>query len=75
VLQHVSPKKLFYGHGVSGLALQALHYFGPDHVTNDDLKKVARLIPKDDRRKLLTRFPFAPLWIQEKMRTLTEMPA
>lgn len=65
VLQHREPKNLATAGKISGLVIQALKYLGQDHVDDQQIEQLNRLLSSTDREQLLKDIRYAPEWISK----------
>jgi predicted transcriptional regulator of viral defense system len=62
---HVSPKKMLGAGTKAGLVIQALYYFGKDHLDRDFLvSRIRSQLKDDDKTDLLSLIARSPLWMQ-----------
>jgi len=74
VFRQTSPRIMATAGSVSGLVIQALRYLGRTHVNSDTVRKLARKLSAQDRKRLLKDLASAPAWIADIMRQLAAQP-
>jgi hypothetical protein len=68
--RHVSPKTISPESSTVGLVIAGLRNLGKKHVTSNHLRQLRRIIPKDERRRLLSDLTLAPVWMHPHLRVI-----
>lgn len=63
-LRRTSPRNMAGADETTGLLIHALKSLGPKHITKDRLAHLRKVIPQDERVKLLRRLRLAPGWMR-----------
>lgn len=71
-LKHAAPSRLRAHDRTSGLVIQALRYLGKQHITEDRVKQLHKLLSPKDRRQLLKDLTLAPVWMHPHLRTIAD---
>lgn len=66
-LKRTTPRNMATAGRTSGLVIQALRYIGKTRVTDDTVRRLARVLPPRDRRRLLKDAVHAPAWVADVM--------
>ncbi len=72
LLKHTTPRNMATAGRKSGTLIQALRYLGKDQVDDRVIKIVRRCITNDDRQVIRNDLRYAPAWIADLLRPLTE---
>jgi hypothetical protein len=72
ILQQTTPKNMATAGRTSGLVIQALRYLGKEHVDDSVIDRLRRRLSPDDRHRLLKDVRYAPAWIGDIFRRLTQ---
>lgn len=65
VFKKTTLKKMKMAGKISGLVVQALHYLGPEHIDEKQIRIIKSKLTDDDKKILLKDASFAPLWIKK----------
>ena len=57
---------------ISGLVIQALRYLGKSSVGLETINKLKRRLSQKDKKQLWRDISFAPAWISEVIRKITQ---
>lgn len=71
-LKQTSPRNMATAGRTSGLVIQALRYLGKAHVNDDTVKRLKSKLSQDDKKQLLKDMAFAPAWVGNIIRKLTD---
>lgn len=63
-LRRTSPRNMAGANQTSGLLIHALKSLGPKHITKDRIAHLRKVIPQDERARLLRRLSLAPVWMR-----------
>jgi len=63
-LRRTSPRNMAAANQTIGLLIHALKSLGPKHITKERLSHLRKVIPQDERSRLLTRLGLAPAWMR-----------
>lgn len=75
ILQHTTPRNMATAGRKSGTLIQALRYLEKDRVDDAVLPALRRQIDAADRPAIREDLRYAPAWIADLLRPLTETPA
>jgi hypothetical protein len=74
LLQHTTPRNMAAAGRKSGTLIQALRYLGRKHVDSDVLTKLQRHLSDEDLATIRNDLRYAPAWIADLLRPLTQPP-
>jgi hypothetical protein len=63
-LRRTSPRGMAAANQTAGMLIQALKSLGPKHITKQRIAHLRKVIPQDERRKLIRRLSLAPAWMR-----------
>ncbi len=69
-LKQTTPRNMKLHNRVSGLVVQALRYFGRQHVGPEQIAILRRRLTAEQRRELAADAKWAPSWVAEVMRAV-----
>lgn len=72
VLRHVAPKRILPASKISRLVFQALSHMGRDAVDDTMIRKLRRVLPDSDKRRLLKDVRYQSDWIVAVVRRIVE---
>ena len=72
VLKRTTPKNMATDGNISGLVIQALRYFGKNHIDEKVIGILKKRLKGDDKRQLMRDFRYAPAWIGAIFKQLQE---
>jgi hypothetical protein len=70
--RQTTPRNMATAGRASGLAIQALRWLGRDHVDDGVVRSLRRNLDADARRKITADLRYAPAWIADVLRRVTE---
>ena len=74
-LRKTTPKNMATAGRLSGLVIQAFKALGREHVTQQRIDHLKRILPLEKRRTLLDDLGFAPAWIRPILLEIAEVNA
>jgi hypothetical protein len=72
VLKHTTPRQMATAGRVSGVVIQALRWIGKQHVNDRVVAVLRRQLSEPDKQQLATDIRYAPSWIADVIRSVTE---
>lgn len=63
-LRRTSLRNMAGANKTSGLVIHALKSLGPKHITKDRIAHLRKIIPQDERTRLLKQLSLAPAWMR-----------
>ena len=72
ILKRTTPRNMAASGRTSGLVIQALRHLGRRHVDDSVVHALQRRLTDDQKKELLSDLPYAPGWVAEIMRQITE---
>ncbi len=72
ILQHTTPRNMATAGRISGTFIQALRHLGQERMDNQALATLRRQITDHDRPVIRKDLRYAPAWIADLLRSLTE---
>ncbi len=72
ILQQTTPKNMATAGRVTGLVIHALRSFGKEHVDGRMIRQLSSRLSINDRRQLKKDIRYAPAWIGDIIRQLSE---
>jgi hypothetical protein len=72
ILKRSTPRNLVTAGRISGLVIQALRHLGQRHVDDQVLGMLCRRLTAADKRQILKDLRYAPAWIADILRRLSE---
>lgn len=73
VLKHTTPRNMATAGRISGTVIQALRWLGKNHVDDAIVRALQRRLPDDAKQQLLDDLRYAPAWIADIMRRVTDV--
>jgi len=73
VLKHTTPRNMATAGRISGTVIQALRWLGKNHVDDAIVRSLQRRLPDDAKQQLLDDLRYAPGWIADIMRRVTDV--
>ena len=65
IFKHACPKKLVGHDTKAGLVMQALYYFGKNHIDDNIITKIRSLLSTTDKADLQQLVKHMPTWMQQ----------
>ncbi len=72
VLKHTTPRQMATAGRVSGVVIQALRWIGKPHVNDRVVGALRRQLSEADKQQLAADIRYAPAWIADFIRSVTE---
>jgi|SRR5450432_981685 hypothetical protein len=73
--KHARPQALAGSEGTSALVVQALRHLGKNGVGRAEIRRLRKVLPEADRRKLVKATRFGADWIYEMTKRIAREPA
>lgn len=70
--RHAAPKSMVEAGTKIGLVIQALKYFGKDHITSKVIEHLKTLLTVDEKRRLLSVSRNLPYWMKDIVASIAE---
>jgi hypothetical protein len=67
-LKHAAPRRLKSAEGAEGLVREALRYIGRQHVDENRIRHLRKLLPAPERASLLRDMALAPAWMHPHLK-------
>jgi hypothetical protein len=72
ILKQTTPRNMATAGKISGLIIQALRHIGKEHVDGHVLEQLDRRLDEKSRSQLIKDIRYAPAWIADIFRTLSD---
>ena len=72
IFKRTTPRNMATQGRASGLVIQALRHLGKESAGQDAVRAIRQRLTDTDRRLLVKDLRYAPAWIAEVMREITE---
>ena len=72
VLKHTTTRNMATAGRISGTVIQALRWLSERHVNDDTVAILRRQLSEHDRKQLAKDLRYAPAWIAEFMKKVTQ---
>lgn len=73
-LRRTSPRNMAAVNQTTGLLIHALKSLGPSHITKERITHLRKVIPQEERTKLLRRLSLAPAWMRPALIEIAKEP-
>lgn len=70
--KRTSPRNMAATGRLSGLVIQALKSLGPKHITAQRIAHLRKVVPAEERARLLADLELAPAWMQPTLREIAD---
>ena len=72
ILKHTTPRNMATAGRISGLVIQALRHLGRKSVDQQVITRLGRRLDTDARKQLIKDIRYAPAWIADTIRVLSD---
>ena len=72
ILKHTTPRNMATAGRISGLVIQALRHIGRKSVDQQVITRLGRRLDTDARKQLIKDIRYAPAWIADTIRVLSD---